>query len=305
MKKLMPNSLINFLSTNPNCVRADVFTILLPNGEFLLATDGQFDITIPGGTPGWTNPTATYFASLWGNWSRGAITSEASFDLSANTMSLTCIPQLGTTFPGAPTGILHGALNGLFDACEIFVQTVYMPLGQWGNVSHGVETKFFGTITDISDISRNKVEFTCADWTYLLDMKVPSRLIQSNCPWGFADVNCSLAASDFTTNFTAASGTTSRVMIPQTAFGVPAGYFTQGVVKCLSGANIGLSQAVKLHDASGQLQVMAPWLFAPSIGDTFSVIAGCDKSLTTCNQKFDNSIHFGGMPFVPPPQNAV
>ena len=305
MKRLMPNSLINFLSTNPNCVRADVFTILLPNGEFLRATDGQFDITIPAGTPGWTNPTETFFASLWGTWSRGAITSEASFDLSSNTMGLTCIPQLGTTYPGAPTGILNGALNGLFDACEIFVQTVYMPIGQWGNVSYGVETKFWGTITDITAISRNKVEFNCADWTYLMDMKIPSRLIQSNCPWGFADANCSLTASNYTTNFTAAAGTTGWVMVPQTAFGAGAGYFTQGVVKCLSGANIGLSQAVRLHDTSGHLQVTYPWLFTPSIGDTFSVIAGCDKSITTCNPKFNNQIHFSGMPFVPPPQNAV
>lgn len=305
MKRLMPTGLKDYLNTNPSCVRADIFTILLPNGQSLLATDGQFDITIPAGTPGWTTATATYSASLWGNWSRGAITSEASFDLSSNTMSLTCVPQLGTIYPGAPTGMLAAALNGLFDACEITVQTVYMPLGQWGNVSNGVEKKFWGTITDISDISRNKVTFTCADWTYLLDMKVPSRLIQSNCPWGFADANCSLSASNFTTNFTVAAGTTGWVMVSQSAFSQAAGYFTQGVVKCLSGANIGLSQAVKLHDTSGHLQVTYPWLFAPAIGDTFSVIAGCDKSLTTCNQKFNNSIHFGGQPFVPPPQNAV
>lgn len=305
MKRLMPNSLKDYLSTNPSCVRADIFTILLPNGEYLLATDGQFNITIPVGTPGWTRDTATYYASLWGSWSRGAITSEASFDLGSNTMSLTCVPQLGTTYPGAPTGILAGALNGLFDACEIMVQTVYMPLGEWGNVSHGVETKFWGTITDINDISRNKVEFNCADWTYLLNQKVPSRLIQSTCPWGFADANCGLNPANYTVNFTAAAGTTGWVMVPETAFTQAAGYYTQGVVKCLSGANIGLSQAVKLHDGSGHLLVTYPWLFPPSPGDQFSVIAGCDKSLTTCIQKFHNQIHFGGMPFVPPPQNAV
>jgi uncharacterized phage protein (TIGR02218 family) len=305
MKRLMPNSLINFLAANPNCIRADIFTIYLPNGEFLLATDGQFDITIPSGTPGWTNPTATYYSTLWGQWSRGAITSTASFDMHPETMELTCVPQLGTTFPGAPTGILNGALNGLFDACEVMVQTVYMPLGSYGNVSAGVETKFWGQITDIEEISRNKVKFKCADFCYLLNVKVPTRVIQSNCPWGFADSNCGLNAATYTHTFTAATGTTSWVLVPSVAFSQPAGYFTQGVVKCTSGANNNLSQAVKLHDSSGHLEVMYPWIFPPSVGDTFSVIAGCDKSVTTCNQKFNNQIHFGGMPFVPPPQNAI
>jgi len=184
------------------------------------------------------------------------------------------------------------------------VQTVYMPFGEYGNVSNGVETKFMGQVTKINSISRNKVVFECADYLYLLNVKVPTRIIQANCPWGFADANCNLAASSYTTNFTAASGTTAWTMIPTVAFTAPAGYYTQGVVKCLTGANNGLSQCVKLH-AAGNLQGMYPWLFTPAPGDTFSVIAGCDKSVTTCTQKFANLVHFGGMPFVPPPQSAV
>lgn len=304
MKRLMPSGLIAFLQANPNCVRADLFTITLPNGQYLLATDGQFDITIPTGTPGWSYGTVTFSAAQWGAWSRGSITSEASFDLHSNTMDLTCVPQLGTTYPGLPTGLLNAALNGLFDACPVTVQTVYMPFGEYGNVSYGVETKFVGQITLISDIARNKVVMQCADYLYLLNVKVPTRIIQSNCPWGFADANCNLTATSYTENFTAASGTTAWVMTPTVAFTAAAGYYTQGVVKCLTGNNSGLSQAVKLH-ASGTLTVMSPWLFTPAAGDTFTVIAGCDKSLTTCTQKFSNLIHFGGMPFVPPPQSAV
>jgi uncharacterized phage protein (TIGR02218 family) len=299
----MPTSLITFLAQNPNCIRADIFTIYLPNGEFLLATDGQFDITIQAGTPGWANPTTTYYSSLWGQWTRGAITSEASFDLHSNTMDLTCVPQLGTTYPGAPTGILNAALNGLFDACEVMVQTAYLPLGQWNQVQ-GVETKFWGQISNPTAIERTKVVFEAADYCYLLNVKVPTRIIQSNCPFGFADSNCGKTISAYTTNFTAATGTTSWSLVPKTAFTQAAGYFTQGVVKCLSGANIGLSQCVKLH-ANGQLQGMYPWIFNPSVGDTFSVIAGCDKSIATCGQKYSNTTRFGGMPFVPPSQNAI
>jgi uncharacterized phage protein (TIGR02218 family) len=305
MKRNMPSGLISFLQRNPNCIRADLFTITLPNGHTLYATDGQFDIVVPEHTPGWIWTTTVFSASEYGLWSRGAITSEAGFDLSSNTMDLTCIPQQGTMFPGSQSGILFAAMNGLFDACQVTVQTCYMPFGEWGNVSNGIETKFFGQITDLQEVSRSKVAFECADPLYLLNMKVPSRLIQSNCPWGFADVNCGLNPASFTVDFTAAAGTSKWTLVPSSAFSQPAGYYTQGVVKCLTGANLGLSQAVKLHDTNGNLQVMAPWIFPVAAGDTFSVIAGCDKSLTTCTQKFSNQVHFGGMPFSPPPASSI
>ena len=301
----MPYGLITWLQSNPNCVRADLFTIALPNGQAIHATSGQFDITVPSGTAGWTGATTTFHANQYGVWERGAITSTAGFDLSANTMTLTCIPQPSTPYPGLTVGLLSAALNSLFDAAVVTVQTVYMPFGDYGDVSSGVERKFVGQITTIDDISRNKVMFTCADYLYLLNLKVPSRLIQSNCPWSFADVNCGLTASSYTETFTADTGTTKWSLKPASAFTAASGYYTQGVVKCLTGTNAGLSQCVKSHDTTGKLQLMYPWLLTPAVGDTFSVIAGCDKSVSTCGQKFSNTIHFGGQPFVPVPTAAV
>jgi uncharacterized phage protein (TIGR02218 family) len=303
VKRLLPSGLIDFIAANPNCVRADLITIVLPNGQTLCATSGQFDITVPTSLSPLTM--TTFYANQYGVWERGAITSEAGFDLSSNTMDLTCVVQPDTQYPGMGIGLLSAALQSLFDAAEVTVQTVYMPLGAYGDVSAGVETKFVGQITTISDINRNKVVFTCADYLYLLNLKVPTRLYQSTCPWSFADANCALNPATFTTDFTAKTGTTQWAMTPVTAFSQATGYFSQGVVKCLTGTNAGLSQTVKLHDGSGNLQMMYPWLLPPAVGDTFSVISGCDKSLTTCDQKFSNQIHFGGTPFVPVPVSAI
>ena len=206
MKRLIPSSLITFLQNNQNCIRADLFSIALPNGQALNATGGQFDITVPSGTNGWSGSTTTFYASKYGVWSRGAITSEAGFNMNSNTMTLTCIPQQGTQYPGMSIGILNAAINSLFDAVNVNVYTVYMPLGSYGNVSGGIETKWFGTITKISEINRTKVEFDCADPLYLLNLQIPTRVIQANCPWEFCDTNCGLTASTYTTTFTAASG---------------------------------------------------------------------------------------------------
>jgi uncharacterized phage protein (TIGR02218 family) len=258
-------------------------------------------------------PPTTFFATKYGRWSRGTITSEASFAMTANTMALTCAPQPATAFPGNPVGVLNAALNGLFDAAQVTVYTAYFPLGQYGFLAGGpgsVETKFKGTITRIVDINRVHVEFECGDPMYLLNMKVPRRLMQPNCPWSVTDENCTLNAGgvdingfDMTQAFTLSSGT-QYVLFPATPFVQPEGYFSQGVVTCTAGNNAGLSQTVKLH-ASGELQLLNPWLLPVSVGDTFSVLVGCDHTPTTCTVKFGNLINFGGTPFVPPSESAV
>ena len=318
MKRLMPASLITFLQSNPNCEKADLFAITLPTGNTFYATSGQWKITLSAynpstalGTPGWTGPTTTFESVLYGRWSRGAVTSEASFSCGANTMDLTCVPQPATVYPGTSIGILAAALVGLFDAAQVTVYTAYFSQGQYGNTSAGIEIKFQGTIKGLTDINRIKAEFSCSDAMYLLNQKVPARLFQSNCMWGFCDVNCTLNPATYTTNFTAKAGSTQITLTPAVAFTQPAGWATQGVVKCTSGANSGLSQTVSLHDGSGNLQMLSPWLLPVSAGDTFSVIAGCSKQLTSCKSRVtaaggavDNSINFGGFPFIPPPTSA-
>lgn len=313
MKRLLPNSLVTFLQATPACVKADCFIIELPTGEYLYATEGQWDITFLEGTPGWSGGQKTFRSSQYGKWSRGRIVSEATTKASPNTMTLTCVPQADTTYPGLSLGILNAALNHLFDGTNVWVYTAYMPIGSYGNVSNGVEPKWFGTITKSPVLSRLSVQFECADPMFFLNLKVPTRLMQADCPYVFCDANCSLSADNYAVNFTAASGSTQRALTPVTTFTQPAGYFAQGVVLCVSGQNAGLSNTVKIHTA-GILTVMVPWLLPIAAGDTFSVIKGCDKTVTTCaattrangtaeSQNFQ--IRFGGTPFAPPPTTAL
>lgn len=309
MKTLVP-SLITFLQNTRNVIKADLFAITLPNGQVLLATDGQWDITVPAGTPGWVPGTTTFKAVQYGRWERGAITSEAGTQLNAGTMSLTCIPQVTTQYPGLPIGIVSAALNRLFDGCEVYVYTVYMPLNGYGDVSAGVETKWRGTITRIPSTGRNRIEFECADPFYLLNTKVPTRVMQANCPWQFCDDNCTLVKADYTVNFTAVAGSNQSILFPTVAFPQPTGYFDQGVVTCLTGNNAGLSQSVKIHN--GGITPTVPWLLPIQAGDTFKILKGCDKTLGTCKSVLkaaggtvNNSGHFGGTPFIPPPSVAI
>ena len=68
MKRLMPSGLISFLqnTSHRNVLKADLFAIALPTGTTIYATEGQFDITVPSATGGWTGNTTTFEATQYG-----------------------------------------------------------------------------------------------------------------------------------------------------------------------------------------------------------------------------------------------
>jgi Phage conserved hypothetical protein BR0599 len=313
MKRLLTPSTasaIGWWNSNPNAIKADCFAISLPTGQTLYATEGQFDLTIPASVSP-TGSAITFNALQYGAWSRGKITSEAGFKCSANNMTLSLVPKIGATYPGLSVSLLFAAVNHLFDGAHVLVYTAWMPLGQYGTVEV-VETKWQGWVLSSPEIGRLLCQFDCGDPFFLLNQKVPSRLLQSGCYKSFADSNCGLLAANYTVNFTATSGSTSYTLLPVSAFSQPAGYFSQGVVTCLTGANAGLSQTVKTH-AGGALQLVMPWLMPVQGGDTFSVIKGCDQTPTTCAgmTRADGTLEtgwqtrFGGMPFVPAPSSTI
>ena len=314
MKRLLrpsPASARGWWGSNPNALKADCFTISLPNGQTIYATEAQWDITVPGTmAPG--GAPVTFRAMQYGLWSRGKITSDAGFKCQANNMTLSVIPKIGSTYPGLNISMLNAAVNHLFDGAHVLVWTAYMPSGGFGNVQV-LETKWQGWILRSPLIGRTVCQFDCGDPFFLLNQKVPSRLMQSNCYKSFADANCGLDATKYTVNFTAAAGSNQYTLTPASAFSQAAGYFTQGIVTCLTGANAGLSQTVKAH-AAGSLSVTAPWLLPVTAGDTFAVIKGCDQTPTTCAgmtqangtlEPKDFRTRFGGTPYVPAPSTSI
>jgi uncharacterized phage protein (TIGR02218 family) len=79
------------------------------------------------------------------------------------------------------------------------------------------------------------------------------------------------------------------------------GWFTAGKLTFTSGANADLSVEVKAHVNDGAVSLTL-WQQMPqpiSVGDTFTVTAGCDKRFTTCHDRFNNVVNFRGFPHIP------
>lgn len=83
----------------------------------------------------------------------------------------------------------------------------------------------------------------------------------------------------------------------------PAGWFENGTVTWLSGANAGETSVVKtdISTADGQ-RILDLWQ-QPGLevqpSDRFRIAAGCDKHPGTCRKKFDNFLNFRGFPHLP------
>ena len=81
-----------------------------------------------------------------------------------------------------------------------------------------------------------------------------------------------------------------------------AGFYRYGVFRFLTGANAGHVGDIEDHRKEGGAVTLSLWLPPPlplAVGDTFTVTAGCDKSLVACRQKFSNSVNFQGFPHMP------
>jgi hypothetical protein len=78
------------------------------------------------------------------------------------------------------------------------------------------------------------------------------------------------------------------------------GYFTYGKVKWLTGQNAGFSNDVKIF-APGNVTLALPTYYPIAVGDTYSIVAGCDKAVGTCASRYNNVVNFRGFPAIPGP----
>jgi uncharacterized phage protein (TIGR02218 family) len=80
------------------------------------------------------------------------------------------------------------------------------------------------------------------------------------------------------------------------------GWFARGVLTWTAGARNGRSERIVDHHVEGgAVTVTLQAVAGPAIevDDTFSIVAGCDKSFATCKAKFGNAVNFRGFPHLP------
>jgi uncharacterized phage protein (TIGR02218 family) len=172
----------------------------------------------------------------------------------------------------------------------------------YGDTSPGTVILFAGRVSDI-DCTRTALDIKCRSHLELLNIQMPRRLWQSSCTHVFGDAMCQFDRSRL--QMIVASGPGSTPTQIATAIGSsPATLFVQGTITGVSGANAGSSRTVT-EIRQGVVYVKPGYLSPVSVGDEFQLLPGCDRTLATCANVFNNAIHFGGFPYIPTPETAV
>ena len=93
----------------------------------------------------------------------------------------------------------------------------------------------------------------------------------------------------------------SRQVFTDTARTEADDYFAEGLFTFTTGVCAGLTQKVKIY-AADVFTLSLPMIQLPSVGDAYSVIAGCRKRLPEdCVTKFNNVLNFDGEYHLPGP----
>ena len=161
---------------------------------------------------------------------------------------------------------------------------------------------FAGRISDI-DCSRTGIELKCRSHLELLNIQMPRRLWQSSCTHTFGDAMCRFDRSSMQVTFSAGPGS-SEAQIATSLSPTTPNLYIQGTVIGVTGANAGASRTVA-NMAAGSIYVRLAFLSPILAGDQFQLLPGCDRTLSTCKDVFNNVIHFGGFPHIPTPETAV
>lgn len=201
--------------------------------------------------------------------------------------------EIGAAMVDVPEEDLIG---GVFDSA-----TIEASWCSWFDPSLGKVLVFSGTLGEVSWDERgfmaDIVSYVKAlerniGWTYtsscrheLFGSVVPGRLGA-----------CTLSASAFTFTGTITSVQTNKWKFT-TNLTQADGYFSSGQLTFTSGNNSGLSVTAK-KQTGGLIELFIPTAFTTQVGDTFTIMAGCDKTPATCQSKFNNVANFGGFPHI-------
>lgn len=291
---------------------ADLYTFTLQGGEVLRYTGFQIGISAPPPDAG--NPVNFFPAGP--KFDRTHTRTQVGIEIDEIEISLYAGPADLLGFPGSGTLSWQTALwAGLFDGATMALDRAiisgYLPDGITLNVI-GTYNWFTGRIGDV-EIGRSKTIIRVKSLLDLLTIQMPRRLYQASCNHVFGGAMCGYdrvngingdgeATGLGATTISAQPGS-SQNSIFTTLAPNPSNLYDQGSIVGASGQNAGYTRSIGVL-SRGVVYYLKPWIFPVAIGDQFQLLPGCPHTVGGC-QQFNNLDHYGGFPYIPPPETAI
>jgi uncharacterized phage protein (TIGR02218 family) len=150
----------------------------------------------------------------------------------------------------------------------------------------------------LGEYSATERDFTATGLS-LVDKLSEKQSIQTSpvCRASLGDSKCGVNLTPFThTRYV--ESVPSPYQVKPISLALPDGYFNNGELQITTGKNAGTRIKIAKWEA-GVFYLFSPPFFSLDVTDVVVAIAGCDKRLATCRDKFSNVLNFRGEPSIP------
>ena len=283
MKPASP-ALLALLAGSEQFIMADLYTLTLVGGSVLRYSAAPTALTVNGQT----------FA-LGPKFERSK--TKIVIGVQVDELAVKVYPEPTDLIGDLP--FLEAAWQGQLDGALLQLDRAFMPV--YGDTTPGTVVLFTGRISDI-DCSRTGIDIKCRSHLELLNIQMPRRLWQASCMHVFGGPMCRFNRLSLAVTFSAGAGSTPTVITNAPSSATP---FLLGTISGVAGANAGYSRTIAGFVSGATVSVKLAFLSPVAAGDQFQLLPGCDRTIATCTNVFNNAANFGGCPYIPTPETAV
>lgn len=127
------------------------------------------------------------------------------------------------------------------------------------------------------------------------------RIVSSRCDAQVGDARCKINLATFTNGTVTGTITsvTNNRSFADSALTPATGWFDNGIITWTSGLNAGLQREVRTYTTGGAILLVQAMPFNVAVTDAYSMTVGCDGTLPSCRDKFNNVINRRAFDFLP------
>lgn len=270
--------LSNHLSTSQSFLSCDLYELKLKSGISYYWADTDADVNYGGHTYKGDGPIITR--------EKIATNSTVSVDKLSVTITASQSDQIG----GVP--VLEVAHNGGLDGATLDLRRAFFD--DAGKVIECID--LFHGICEVTQGGGFILKISAKSVVQKLNIEYPNRRYYPQCPYSIYSKECGVDIKVYRkkAKVTAVTGTNTVQIDIQ----FEDGYYTAGGMEWISGPLAG--QATQIMDSKNSTIIyMSATNTSPRIGDVAYIYPGCDKTPTTCKNKFNNFSRNRATPYVP------
>lgn len=159
--------------------------------------------------------------------------------------------------------------------------------------------RFGGTVTNVTFVDKGTIRISLSGNIRSEGNTKIGELYSRTCRAQLGDTRCKVNLAALAVAFTVDNVTDGGFTIAASEIvGIASDYFKFGRITWLTGANATLGDEVKTSNISGSATLTYTPRNVISVGDTGTITPGCDKTVTTCGDKFANLFNHRAEPYV-------